>query len=144
MLPALLAGSAAGATEDERLECVGRIRRDYGMCLREARDRCQQALEGRLGGCFGGPECPNRCLASQADCSQQPLLERDGCRLACQADGRVAQRGCRVEVDRDACRRTVRVKAMKCKEQCNRRAGPAIHRCGDGFSECLRACARKE
>jgi hypothetical protein len=144
VLPALLAGPAAGGTEQDRLECLGRIRRDYGTCVREAQDRCRQELEGRLGGCFGGPACPDACLAAQKDCSKQPLLERDGCRLACQADGRVAQQGCRVEVDRDACRRTVRVKGTKCKEQCNRRATPEIQRCRDAFSECLRDCARKE
>jgi len=144
LLPALLAGPAAGGTEQERLQCLDRVRRDYGVCVREAQDRCRQDLEGRLGRCFGSPECPNACLATEKDCSKQPLLERDGCRLACQADGRVGQQGCRVEVDRDACRRTVRVKAMKCKEQCNRRAAPAIQRCRDGSSECLRACAHGE
>jgi hypothetical protein len=144
VLPTQLAGPAAGGTEQERLECLGRIRRDYGVCVRQAEDRCRQELEGRLGGCLGGPECPNACLASQETCAKQPLLERAGCRLACQADGRVAQQGCRVEVDRDACRRTVRVKAMKCKEQCNRRAAPEIQRCRDAFAECLRACAHKE
>jgi hypothetical protein len=144
MLPALLAGSAAGGTEHERLECLGRIRRDQGMCLRAAQEHCQREFEGRLGGCFGSPECSDACLATQAACSKQPLLERAGCRLACQADGRVARKGCGAEVDRDACRRTVRVKAMKCKEQCTRRAAPAIQRCRDAFSECLLACASKE
>jgi hypothetical protein len=101
-------------------------------------------MEGRLGGCFGGPECPTACLGAQEACVKEPLFERDGCRLASQADGRVAQRGCRVEVDRDACRRTARVKAMKGKRQCNRRAAPRIQGCRDAFSECLRACAKEE
>ncbi|HWP67629.1 MAG TPA: hypothetical protein VNO26_17150 [Candidatus Limnocylindria bacterium] len=143
VLPALLAGPAAGATEQERLECLGRIRRDFGSCMREAQTRCRQQFEARLGGCFGGPECPQACLAAERTCSKQPLLERDGCRLACQADARVEQRGCRIEVDREACRRTVRVKAIKCREQCNRRAGPAVLRCREQFSECLRTCAAR-
>lgn len=144
-LPALWLEPAAGATqEQERLGCVSRIRREFGSCVRDTQARCRGEFEERLGGCFGGPECPGACVAAEAACSKQPLLERAGCRLACQADGRVAQQGCRVEVDRQACRRTVRVKAVKCREQCNRRAGPAIGRCRDAFSDCLRACARQE
>jgi hypothetical protein len=138
-LPALLAGPAAGATEQERLTCLGRLRSDYGRCLRDAQAHCRQEFEERLGGCFGGPDCPGGCLATERECSKQPLLERDGCRLACQADGRVA-----VEVDREACRRTVRMKAAKCRAQCDRRVGPALGSCRDAFSDCLRACARKE
>jgi hypothetical protein len=142
-LPALFVGPAAGGTEQERLECLGRIQRDYGVCVHQAQERCRQELEGRLGGCFGGAECSDECLASQNACTKEPLLGRTGCRLACQADGRVAQQGCRVEVDRDACRRMVRMKSMKCKEQCNRRAAPMLQRCREAFSECLRACARR-
>jgi hypothetical protein len=144
LLPALLAGPAAGATEQERLECLTRTRREYGTCLRDAQERCRTEFEGRLGGCFPGPECPTACLGAQEACMKEPVFERNGCRIACQADGRVARQGCRVEVDREACRRTARVKAIKCKDQCNRRAAPAIQRCRDEFSDCLGVCAKQE
>ena len=144
VLPALLAGPAAGANEHERLTCLDRLRRDYGTCVRETRERCEQEFNGRLGGCFDGPNCPDACVGTQTTCMKEPLFARDGCRLACQADGKVAQRGCRVEVDRETCRRTARVKAMKCKEQCNRRAAPRVQRCRDDFSACLRTCAKEE
>lgn len=141
LLPALPIAPAAAATEEERLECLGRLRRDLGTCLRDAHTRCRGEFEGRLDGCFSRPECPAGCLAAQEECRKPLLLERDGCRLACQADGRVAQRGCRVEVDQDACRRTQRVKTMKCRYRCNRKASPALQGCRNTFSECLRGCA---
>jgi hypothetical protein len=143
MLPVLLAGPAAGATESERLQCLGRLRGDYGRCLRQAQAECQGDFRGKLGGCFGGPACPDRCLAAEEACLKDPLFERDGCRLACQADGRVARQGCSVEVDREACRRTARLKTVKCREQCNRRAAPLVRGCREDLSECLRACAKE-
>jgi hypothetical protein len=148
VLPVLLAGPAAGATEQqkqsqERLECLGRIRRDFGTCVRDAQTRCRQEFEGRLGGCFGGPECPGACVTTEQQCSKQPMLERNGCRLACQADAKVEQQGCKIEVDRESCRRTARVKLIKCRDQCNRRAAPAVQQCRDAFQQCLQACASK-
>jgi hypothetical protein len=147
VLPVLLAGPAAGAPDpqqrqrQERLDCLGRIRRDFGSCVREAQTRCRQEFQGRLGSCFGGPECPGACVATEQACSKQPLLERDGCRLACQADAKVEQQGCKIAVERESCRKTARVKLAKCREQCSRRAEPAVQHCRDAFSECLQACA---
>ena len=149
VLPVLLAGPAAGAQDpkqkqqQERLECLARIRHDFGSCVHDAQTRCRQEFEGRLGGCFGGPECPGACVATEQECSKQPLLERDGCRLACQADAKVEQQGCKIEVDRESCRKTARVKLTKCREQCSRRADPAVQHCRDAFSACLQACAAK-
>jgi hypothetical protein len=119
------------------------LRRDQGVCIRQAQERCQQEFRGRLGGCFGGPDCPQRCLETGDACEKEPKLERDGCRLACQADGRVGLQGCRIEVDRDACRKTVRTKTLKCREQCNRRAAPALQQCRNALADCLRACAKE-
>ena len=148
MLPVLLAGPAAGASEQqkqtqERLECLGRIRRDFGTCVRDAQTRCRQEFEGHLGGCFGGPECPTGCVTTEQQCSKQPMLERNGCRLACQADAKVEQQGCKIEVDREGCKKTARVKLIKCRDQCNRRAQPLVQRCRDEFQQCLQACAAK-
>jgi len=141
--PAPAKGPAAGAAEQERLDCLGRLQREQGGCIRQAQERCQQEFRERLGGCFGGPSCPEQCLATGDECEKEPKLERDGCRIACQADGRVGQQGCRIEVDRDGCRRTVRTKTLKCREQCNRRATPPLQRCRNALADCLRACAKE-
>ena len=144
LLPApLCAGPAAGGSEQERLQCLGRLRSDYGACVRQAQERCQTEFQSRLGGCLGGPECPDACLATERDCTKEPLFERDGCRLACQSDAKVAQQGCRLDADPEQCKRTARTKGVKCKQACTRSAQPRVQACRDASSECLRACAKQ-
>ncbi|HSG00760.1 MAG TPA: hypothetical protein VLA20_06495, partial [Vicinamibacterales bacterium] len=83
----LAAVPAAGAsTERDRLECLGTIRRDLGLCIKTARDTCQGEFRERLPECLGGPACPGACVAALDRCEEPLLADRDGCRLACQAD----------------------------------------------------------
>lgn len=142
-MPAVLA-SADATTEHDRLECLGRVRKELGLCLKQAQQRCQTEFRGRLPACLGGAACSDACIASLDACEEPLLADRDGCRLACQADQKVAIRGCRLAEDKPACRSVARTKAVKCKERCTRGSGAPLRACRTTFGECLRACARTE
>lgn len=137
------AGTAAGtATERDRLQCLGTVRRDLGLCMKAARERCEAEFRGRLPDCLGGAACPGACTETLDRCEEPLLADRDGCRLACQADQKVGIQGCRTAEDRPACRSAVRTKAVKCKARCTHGADAPLRACRNTFGECLRACAR--
>jgi len=140
-----VAASAADTTAvRDRLDCLNRVRRDQGICLKVARERCETEFRGKLPGCFGGPACPSGCAATLDACLEPLLADRDGCRLACQADQKVAIQGCRLAADRESCRRDARVKAVKCKDRCGRIIEAPRRACRAGFDDCLRSCAESE
>lgn len=143
----LAAGSASAAgttTERDRLQCLNTARRDLGRCVKDAQQRCRVEFRGRLPDCLGGPTCPDACTGTFDRCQEPLLVDRDGCRLACQADQKVAMRGCRIAEDKTACRSLVRKKAITCKRRCVRGAEGPLKACSATFSDCLRACALAE
>lgn len=143
VVPAV-APAAGTTTERDRLQCLGTVRRDLGLCMKAARERCQAEFRGRLPDCLGGAECPTACTDALDRCEEPLLADRDGCRLACQGDQKAAIQGCRLADDKPACRSAVRTKAVKCKARCTRTADRPLRACRTVFGECLRACARGE
>jgi hypothetical protein len=137
----LTTGAAAETGPAAKLECLGRVRRDMGQCMQKARDACRRDFETHLPGCFPGSPCPTDCLQAEERCRTEPLTDRDGCRLACQADQKVGLRGCKIAEDPSDCRRTVRVKGSKCKSHCARMFDPALQTCKATFDDCIRGCA---
>jgi hypothetical protein len=139
---AALSASAAGPTaERDRLQCLGTARRDLGLCIKTSRQRCETEFRARLPNCLGGPACPGACVETLDRCEEGPLADRDGCRLACQSDQKVAMQGCRLAEDKPACRDLVRAKAVKCKGRCTRGSETALRACHGAFSGCLSDCA---
>lgn len=136
--------AAGTATERERLQCLGTVRRDLGLCIKAARERCETEFRGRLPDCLGGAACPGACTDALDRCEEPLLADRDGCRLACQADQKVAIQGCRLAEDKPACRSVARTKAVKCKARCTRASEAALRACRTTFGDCLRACAGGE
>jgi hypothetical protein len=137
----LLLGTSAPAAGPEALQCLGRIRRDMGICMKEARERCETEFESRLAGCFGEAACPSACVGKNERCRFLPIEERVGCRLACQGDQKVALHGCRIDTAPETCRQRVRIKGAKCKQRCQRQAAPKLEACKTSFNNCLRGCA---
>ena len=138
----LLATGAAAETQPRaQLECLGRVRRDMGQCMQKARDACRMDFEARLPDCFPGSPCPTDCLQVEKACLAEPMSDRDGCRLACQADQKVGLKGCKVAAEPAACRRSVRIKGSKCKTHCARMVEPALQGCKATFDDCIRGCA---
>jgi len=142
---AVASSVAAGpATERDRLQCLGTIRRDLGRCITAARERCEIEYRRGLPDCLGGAACPDGCVTSFDACQEPQVVDRDGCRLACQSDLKVAIRGCRLAKEPPACRSLARTKAIECKGRCTRGAAAPLRACNAAFTECLRACARVE
>lgn len=139
-LPAAAWAAGSGAERD-RLQCLGNVRRDLGLCMKAARERCETEFRGRLPDCLGGPACPSACTDAFDACQEPLLADRDGCRLACQADQKAAIKGCRIAEDKPACRTGARTKAVKCKAACVRSAEAPLRACRTTFGDCLRACA---
>ena len=137
----LAAGAAAETGPQARLECLGRVRRDLGQCMQRAREACRSEFETHLPGCFPGSSCPTDCLRTEESCLAEPLADRDGCRLACQADQKVGLKGCKIAAEPGDCRRTVRMKGSKCKTNCARMVESALQGCKAAFDDCIRGCA---
>lgn len=136
--------AAGTTTERDRLECLGTVRRDLGRCINAARERCEGEFRRGLPDCFGGPSCPDACVSTFDRCEEPLVADRDGCRLACQADQKVAIRGCRISDDKPACRSLARTEAVACKARCTQGSAAPLRACNEAFSDCLRACARVE
>ena len=99
--------------------------------MRDATVRCDQAFKGDLGTCFGGDNaCVQGCIRDHERCIEEPLSKREGCRIACAADQKVAVQACKSKADMQACQQAAKQKGAECKQQLRRRREPrppALH-----------------
>lgn len=138
----LTARGEGGATDPTRGTCLKNARTARNECMRDATERCSRAFDGDLQSCFGaGNTCVRGCINDHERCLAEPQGAREGCRIACGADQKVALRGCKVEVDLRGCQETAKRKALECKQGCTAKATPAKQRCGDAFNTCITGCA---
>jgi len=118
-------------------------RAKMGQCMRDAHERCQKKFHVALGGCFDSASgCLTGCLRADEHCREEPQEVKQGCRLACTSDQKVAMRKCRVEPDQEPCRAAAKTKTVACREQCTKDAAPKLRACKERLGACLEECAR--
>lgn len=131
-----------GAADRDRLACLKKSRSDFGLCQREAQERCKSEFDVSLRSCFGADNtCVRNCQADEARCQVDPAANREGCKIACSTDLKSALRDCKVQVDLKGCQQVARVKSLKCRQKCTAMTAPAKQRCAEAFKDCLIACA---
>lgn len=131
-----------GAADATRAKCLKNARTARNECMRDATERCNRAFDGDLQSCFGpGNTCVRGCIGDHERCLTDPQAAREGCRIACGADQKVALRACKSQVDLRGCQDSAKRTAAECKQQCNAKAAPGRRRCAEAFNGCLTACA---
>ena len=149
LLVAVLGAASAGAEGQAgkgggQMQCLKKARQGFGECQRRVREQCRVDFDAALQGCFGpGNPCLERCQTEQRTCVAEPEANLAGCRAACAADLKVANRNCPATADGGAaCVGKAREQALKCRQRCLSTLGPAKERCNDTYKDCLTGCAQ--
>lgn len=149
LLVVALGAAAAGAEGQAgkgggRMQCLKKARQGFGECQRRVREQCRVDFDAALQGCFGaGDPCLERCQTEQRTCVAEPEANLAGCRAACAADLKVANRNCPTTGDgATGCVGKAREQALKCRQRCLSTLGPAKERCNDTYKDCLTGCAQ--